>query len=88
MERDDLRKVRDAIGGNNADIARLLGISAAAVSRWGGVVPPSRAIEIEKKTGGKVTRHEIRPDYFGPPAATPEEAPPRRRAATFPREAA
>lgn len=69
MKRDDLQKIRKAIDGNNADIARLLGISAAAVSRWGGIVPPDRAIEIERKTDGKVTRYELRPDYFGPPPA-------------------
>lgn len=65
MEDDGLKKVRDAIGGRNADIAKLLGISAAAVSKWGGIVPPDRAIEIEKKTKGRVTRRDIRPDFFG-----------------------
>lgn len=62
---DGLKIVREAIDGKNADVAKLLGISAAAVSKWGGVVPPERAIEIEKKTHGKITRHDIRPDFFG-----------------------
>lgn len=81
MEVDGLQKVRTAIGGKNADIAKLLGVSGAAVSKWGGVVPPKWAIELEKKTGGKVTRYEIRPDFFGAPAATaptPEAAQPER----------
>lgn len=68
---------RLAAGGENGkdiDIARLLGLSAAAVSRWKGVVPPDRAIEIEEKTVGKVTRYEIRPDYFGARAAAVEVA--------------
>lgn len=68
---------RRAIGGDEGkdiDIARLLGVTAAAVSRWKGVVPPDRAIEIEQKTGGKVTRYEIRPDYFGAGAAVASEA--------------
>lgn len=65
-----MNAARKAAGGKDIDIARLLEISPAAISRWGGVVPPDRAIEIEKKTG-KTTRYEIRPDYFGnPPAKT------------------
>lgn len=70
MTDDGMHKARAAVGGKNIDIARLLDISAAAVSRWGGIVPPERAIEIELKTKGKVTRYDIRPDHFGaPPAA-------------------
>lgn len=64
-----IERARFAAGGDKGrdiDIARLLGISPAAVSRWKGIVPPDRAIEIEEKSGGKVTRHQIRPDYFGP----------------------
>lgn len=63
-----MEKARKAAGGKDADIARLLDISAAAVSRWGGVVPALRAIEIEQRTKGAVSRHEIRPDFFGAPA--------------------
>ncbi len=70
---------RRAAGGRDADIARLLGITASAVSRWRGIVPPARAIEIERASGGRVTRHQIRPDHFGavPVAAAdaPEGAP-------------
>lgn len=64
MEDPGFELARNAAGGRNADIARLLGITESAVSQWR-LVPPSRAIEIEEKTGGKVTRYEIRPDYFG-----------------------
>lgn len=66
-------KAREAVGGKDVDIARLLNISPAAVSRWGGIVPAARAIEIEKLTGGKVTRHDIRPDYFGPARRQPRK---------------
>jgi DNA-binding transcriptional regulator YdaS (Cro superfamily) len=77
-----IQRARFAIGGERGrdiDIARLLDISPAAVSRWNGVVPPNRAIEIEQKTNGRVTRYDIRPDYFGkvPPAAHK----PKRKAA-------
>lgn len=67
MEHPGMEKARKAAGGKDADIARLLDISAAAVSRWGGVVPALRAIEIEQRTKGAVSRHEIRPDFFGAP---------------------
>lgn len=69
-----MEKARKAAGGRDADIARLLDISAAAVSRWGGVVPALRAIEIEQRTKGKVSRHEIRPDFFGAPRKPAKKA--------------
>lgn len=68
------RKAAGGEHGKDVDIARLLGLSAAAVSRWKGVIPPDRAIELETKTGGKVTRYEIRPDYFGAGSAVVAEA--------------
>lgn len=67
-------KAREACGGRDIHIAKLLGISPAAVSRWNGLVPPNRAIEIETKTDKKVTRYEIRPDYFGVAPASASEA--------------
>lgn len=45
-------------------LARLLGISQAAVAQWRRV-PPARCIQIEEILG--VSRHEQRPDIFGPP---------------------
>lgn len=74
MNATSLEKACKAAGGRKADIASLLGISPAAVTRWGDVVPVNRAIELEQKTGGKVTRYDLRPDIFGP-------APPKRRRA-------
>jgi DNA-binding transcriptional regulator YdaS (Cro superfamily) len=63
---DGMRRARHAAGGRDIDIARLLGITPSAVSRWNGVVPVRRAIEIEALTAGRVTRYDIRPDHFGP----------------------
>lgn len=77
MSDEGFEKARAAAGGKNVDLARLLGITESAISQWK-AVPPERAIEIEMKTGGKVTRHEIRPDFFGPPPAVTR---PRRPAA-------
>lgn len=40
--------------GSQSELARRLGISPAAVTQWlVDGVPPGRAIEIEKMTGGK-----------------------------------
>lgn len=80
---------RKATGGKNVDLAKLLGITESAVSQWK-TVPPDRAIEIEQKTNGKVTRYDLRPDYFGQPDTSDttwakpslaKPAPKKRRAA-------
>ncbi len=65
---------RKAAGGKNIDIARLLGITDAAVAQWGETIPPKRAIELEQKTGGVVTRYQLRPDHFGHPVTRGEQA--------------
>ncbi len=65
---------RKAAGGKNIDIARLLGITDAAVAQWGEIIPPKRAIELEQKTGGAVTRYQLRPDHFGHPSTRDERA--------------
>jgi len=46
-------------------LADQLGITQGAVSQWlRRGVPPGRVIAIERATGGKVTRHELRPDLY------------------------
>lgn len=75
MEDIGLQKAKAAAGGKNVDLAKLLGVTESAVSQWKRV-PYQRAVEIEDKTQGRVTRHEMRPDIFGQP---PEAAPPKRR---------
>jgi len=66
MDENDPRldKARQAAGGRNADLARLLGISPSAISQWVRV-PYRRALQIEARTAGRVTRAELRPDLFG-----------------------
>jgi DNA-binding transcriptional regulator YdaS (Cro superfamily) len=61
-----LAKARQAAGGRNADLARLLDISPSAISQWV-QVPYRRALQIEARTAGRVTRQELRPDLFGAP---------------------
>jgi hypothetical protein len=47
-----------------ADLADALGIKAPSINQWE-KIPPIRAVEIERVSGGKVTRAELRPDIFG-----------------------
>ncbi|HGM7346205.1 TPA: transcriptional regulator [Stenotrophomonas maltophilia] len=60
--------------GSQLALASLLGIKAPSVSGWyeRRRVPAERCIAIEKATG--VSRHDLRPDVFGPaPLARAEE---------------
>lgn len=53
--------------GGQAALARAIGVSPQAVSQWvtkRRPVPPRLAIAIEAATG--VSRHDLRPDVFGP----------------------
>ena len=43
-------------------LARLLGMTAPAVSQWQDV-PPARVLQVEKATG--VSRYKLRPDIYG-----------------------
>lgn len=67
MSQSGYAQAVNAAGGSAAALASLLGITAAAVSQWREIVPPRRAIQIEQKTNGRVTRYDIRPDHFGQP---------------------
>lgn len=60
-----IRRAAYLCGGQTA-LAAKLGVKPQAVQQWVAKnhVPPSRAIEIEKATGGQVTRHDLRPDLY------------------------
>ena len=64
MNDPGLQKARAAAGGTNAQLARLLGITPSAISQWR-QVPFRRALQIEARTAGRVTREVLRPDLFG-----------------------
>lgn len=49
------------LSGGQAEFARLIGITAQAVSQWD-EVPPLRVLEVERVSG--VSRHELRPDLY------------------------
>jgi len=49
------------VSGGQAEFARLIGITAQAVSQWV-EVPPLRVLEVERISG--VSRHDLRPDLY------------------------
>lgn len=60
--------IDDAIqhAGGASRLASILGVTPQAVSNWKArdSVPPEQVLAIETATG--VSRHELRPDVFGP----------------------
>jgi DNA-binding transcriptional regulator YdaS (Cro superfamily) len=55
--------LKRAVGnaGGQAKFARLIGVTAQAVSQWD-EVPPLRVLEVERVSG--VSRHDLRPDLY------------------------
>jgi len=53
------RAIKEA--GGQAEFARLMGITAQAVSQWD-EVPPLRVLAVERISG--VSRQELRPDLY------------------------
>lgn len=49
--------------GTASELARQLGISPSAVLQWD-EVPVRRVLDVERVTG--VSRHQLRPDIYGP----------------------
>jgi DNA-binding transcriptional regulator YdaS (Cro superfamily) len=64
MSKKVLHQVIDFFGSQKAT-AKELRCTQQAISLWFKFgVPIKRAIQIEKKTGGKFTRDQLRPDVF------------------------
>lgn len=60
-----LKKAIKYMGGRKA-LADALGLTVMAVHQWESRrVPPERAVQIERLTGGKVRRIDLRPDLYG-----------------------
>lgn len=80
--------------GSQATLASALGIKQPTVSEWARgerPIPIERCPEIEKATGGAVTRRDLRPDDWHriwPELVTPEFPAPKRDAPATPVEAA
>lgn len=61
-------QLEDAIEelGGKAALAKLLGVTRAAVCQWTAKptgIPAKRVLDVERVTG--VSRHKLRPDIFG-----------------------
>lgn len=57
------------IVGSQSELARRLGVKQGHVWAWINKTgaPAEYCLDIEKETGGKVTRYQLRPDVFGTP---------------------
>lgn len=64
---DDLLSIVIDKAGGATKLGRALGISHQAILKWP-KVPATRVLEVERITG--VSRHELRPDVFGPQPVT------------------
>ncbi|MGX5776971.1 Cro/CI family transcriptional regulator [Methylorubrum zatmanii] len=62
MSADGLRRAISTQPSKTA-LAAKLGITLPAITQWR-QVPATRVLEVERITG--VSRHELRPDIFGP----------------------
>lgn len=72
MDKTLIRAAAKSMGGV-VRLAEELGLSRGAVSLWKRV-PPEHVLDVERLTG--VSRHELRPDIFGPvpPVPVPRQA--------------
>lgn len=66
------------LAGGKKPVAEYFRIKLPAVYQWE-VAPPNRVLDLEALTRRKVSRHDLRPDIFGPKPAEPSRK--RRKAA-------
>lgn len=64
-----------SIAGSQTNLARLAGVSQQDISYWlrkaRKGIPLERVPAIEHATGGRVTRYDLRPDFFGADPSIP-----------------
>lgn len=59
-DKSPLERAKERVGGQAA-LAKLIGVTAQAISQWV-EVPPLRVLEVERVSG--VSRSELRPDLY------------------------
>jgi DNA-binding transcriptional regulator YdaS (Cro superfamily) len=62
------------LAGGQAEVARRLGVSPQAVSKWSRRVPAERVLALCAAAGGAVQPWELRPDLYPREFATPVAA--------------
>lgn len=62
---NSVEKAVEIVGSQSA-LAAMIGVRPQAVQQWvaTGIAPVRRVIAIEQASGGKVSRHELRPDIY------------------------
>lgn len=66
-------KIAIRVAGGATAVARRLNLTRGAVSKWARC-PAEHVLALEEMSGGRVSRHEIRPDVFGPDADAARES--------------
>ena len=59
-DKSPLERAKERVGGQAA-LAKLIGVTAQAISQWE-EVPPLRVLDVERASG--VSRSELRPDLY------------------------
>ena len=60
-----------SVRGEQSRLAHAMGIQPSAISQWDRV-PVERVLDVERLTG--ISRHDLRPDIYGPSALQNEAA--------------
>ncbi|WDS36210.1 YdaS family helix-turn-helix protein [Pseudoxanthomonas sp.] len=71
---DAIKRAIESVG-NASELARRLGVVPMTITQWKRrkQIPAERCLEVEAITG--ISRHDLRPDVFGPaPAKKPKPA--------------
>lgn len=74
-----VRQACNVLGGPPA-LASAIGVKRQALYQWP-KVPPGRVLKIEKATGGRITRHQLRPDLYPVEYTRRQHRPTKRKAA-------
>lgn len=63
MEETAIEKAIRIVGGVTR-LAEATGVRPPSIYKWHRQIPAERVLDVERATGGAVTRHELRPDLY------------------------